>query len=400
MVYYRIGDLEKTANDFTQVIRSSKLNPIHTDIYINRGIVFLKTGQPEKARDDFNKALSIDPNLDNAKRLIEYTRVPGAAYIAYDAALGFMGEYVRDAECLTYDNGHYFGPRQEIDMDKAIEHFTEAINLAPDFTLAHNGRGVCYLRKEQFHEAEEDFNEALKAASNDEHKVLLYSNLAVVYHKQDEFDKALDYADKALKINSRSSLALSVRKNIEQTRKVQMAAAYLNQGDYTNAMALYRQVLKDVPDHNDALQNFKLALDRRIAENRNRYPAPFNGSWKYVVMPAQNIPKRRETYDVSEEYYVEVTKTTVRGVPYPSLEKRYRTVKKTIIIPARTTPELSVVWKFNGSTYQKTEVTLTTTKTGTGTFYYDGDRIELDDGTVLRFTNGVINDGTHSFTRQ
>jgi hypothetical protein len=31
-------------------------------------------------------------------------------------------------------------------------------------------------------------------------------------------------------------------------------------------------------------------------------------------------------------------------------------------------------------------------ETKTGTFYYDGDRIELDDGTILRFSGGVITD--------
>jgi hypothetical protein len=101
--------------------------------------------------------------------------------------------------------------------------------------------------------------------------------------------------------------------------------------------------------------------------------------------------------------------------------RKYRERPDTRIAPAFTIPPLSVIWEFSGSSYRKREVKinapvltklfegislqssekLTRIVTVIGTFYYDGDRIELDDGTVLRFSDGVITDSEgRKYTKQ
>ncbi len=46
--------------------------------------------------------------------------------------------------------------------DEAIEDYTKAIHLDPDFALAYNNRGVVYHNLEKYDEAIEDYTEAIR----------------------------------------------------------------------------------------------------------------------------------------------------------------------------------------------------------------------------------------------
>jgi tetratricopeptide (TPR) repeat protein len=455
IVYDKIGSHKSAASDYKEAIADYSsyisLKPGDTAGYSGRAYAFLLSGQPEKARDDFNEVLKIEPDNLAAKRALQNTYVPTAAYRAY---------------MLGTDDASFTDR-----LDRAITYLTEAISLAPDYAAAYNNRGVCYMRKEMYDEAEADFKEALRVASADNNKISSYGNLATIYRKREEYDQALDFAGKALAIHPEDAYAKKEREQIElvyakielaqkanereriKAQQYEEAAGYLNQGDYAKAIALYRQIL----DYKDARQSLKLAMDRRIAENQDRYPAPFNGSWKNVS--ARKIPERTEKYTEYEKAWAPVTKyrtetrtefgydgkvrgTRTESVPYRTYEQYTQEVTKTITIPALTIPMLTV-WEFNGSTYRKTQKPAETkdvppeqlaeylqqqadfrqalqtlqgrqvlqtlpemsayvsTETTTGSFYYDGGRIELDDGTYLLFSGGVISDSAkHKFTKQ
>ncbi|MDR1073510.1 MAG: tetratricopeptide repeat protein [Treponema sp.] len=187
LAYFTKGDYENAITDYGECIRLNPGNKYSGERYAayrRRAQAFLFSGQPEKARDDYKKALKIFPwNFDVKIELEEHTYVPTAAYIAY-----MSGKHVVE--------GIYTGPK----LDRGIEYFTEAIRLAPNFASAYNARGVCYYWKGMYGEAGADYKEALRVAFTDVAKIYPYTNLAVIYREQNEFDRALDCANRALAI--------------------------------------------------------------------------------------------------------------------------------------------------------------------------------------------------------
>ncbi len=86
--------------------------------------------------------------------------------------------------------------------DQAIEKFTEAIKLKPDFTQAYNNRGVAYCDKGLYDLAIVDFTEAIKLDPNNGKA---FNNRGVAHYLKGEQDQAQEDFKKA------QSLGIQVR---------------------------------------------------------------------------------------------------------------------------------------------------------------------------------------------
>ena len=91
------------------------------------------------------------------------------------------------------------------DMDKAEKILKKVCDLNPDFAPAHKDLGVLYLQKRLFDYAEDEFNQALKIAPDDFEILFEYANYL---HSTTNFEKADEYYQKALAINSHDADAL------------------------------------------------------------------------------------------------------------------------------------------------------------------------------------------------
>ena len=70
-LYFLSGDLDKSLQDCDEVI---KRNPAHFGALSGYAQIYLKTGEYEKARDYFKRALEVNPNLEGVEfnlRLLE-----------------------------------------------------------------------------------------------------------------------------------------------------------------------------------------------------------------------------------------------------------------------------------------------------------------------------------------
>jgi Flp pilus assembly protein TadD len=363
-----------------ELTRAIKKNPDYRDAYFRRGLAHMKKGDSARAEKDFLEVLRIDPSYYHAKADLENARAPRAAYLLFgegNAAIN-AGKY-----------------------DLALEKFNQAIALYPGYAGAYNYRGYVYSGKKMYDEAEADYE---KAVELNPELAEAYYNLGILYRRRGEYDKAEQYLNRALAIYpahtyAKVYLAEIVAMNTEKARKD--------------------------------------AWDRRIAANPNPYPAPFNGQWKHVAPPRQ-VTGKTVTYTAYETNYEPVRKSRIvphrrrqDGSPeiesYTDYEPVTREVTIIRTIPAFMLPELITIWEFDGSTYRKTEMlfvddraVLTKATLGgvipltpseangtikreikTGTFYYDGEQIELEDGTILLFVNGAISDDARNrYTKQ
>ena len=101
--------------------------------------------------------------------------------------------------------------------EAAVATFTEVIRRKPDFAEGWNKRATVYFFIKKFKESLADCDEVLKR--NPVHFGAL-SGYGQIYAQMDEFDKALEYFERAIAVNPNMD---GVAQNIEALRKLQAA---------------------------------------------------------------------------------------------------------------------------------------------------------------------------------
>ena len=208
-------------------------------IYNNRGTAYDDKGDYDRAIQDFNEAVRLDPN----------------------------------AESAYYGRGYAY--KKKGDYDRAIQDFNEAIHLNPNFERAYYDRGNAYIDKGDFDRAIQEFNEAIRLNSKDANA---YNNRGVAYHRKGDYDHAiLDY-NQAIRLNSNFTSAYSSRGD-----------AYFAMSNLTAAVGDYECTISAAPSssaavhavlmlhlimkrqrHDDAQQLARVAA----AANLSKWPGP------------------------------------------------------------------------------------------------------------------------------
>jgi tetratricopeptide (TPR) repeat protein len=101
-------------------------------------------------------------------------------------------------------------------VDEAIQEFSAAIELDPNYAPAYGNRGVAYAKQKKYNKAREDLTKATTLDPND--RIALY-NLAVVHTLQKDLDLALDALDKALSKGFDNYDALRKDRDLTELRK-------------------------------------------------------------------------------------------------------------------------------------------------------------------------------------
>lgn len=111
--------------------------------YLQRGISYAVTGNPNAALNDFNEALRLKPDLAEALYsrglILSGMNDYQGALNDYNAALRYKPSY-KDA--LNNRGGLYIRAGQ---FDAALSDFNKVLALDPGFTRAWYNRGVCYI---------------------------------------------------------------------------------------------------------------------------------------------------------------------------------------------------------------------------------------------------------------
>ena len=71
-LYYLVGQYDKSLADCGEVV---KRNPSHFGALSGYGQIYLRLDQPEKALDYFERALAVNPNMEQVEAVIEQLRV-------------------------------------------------------------------------------------------------------------------------------------------------------------------------------------------------------------------------------------------------------------------------------------------------------------------------------------
>ena len=225
VAYAGLNQHERAIEDYNKAIA---LNPNYAEAYYNRGTAYAGLNQHERAIEDFNKAIELNPNYAEAY----YNR--GVAYAGL--------------------NQH----------ERAIEDFNRAIALNPNYAKAYNNRGVAYAELNQHEREIEDYNKAIALNPDDAEA---YYNRGLTYAGLNQYERAIEDYNKAIALNPDFAEAYNNRGNayyglnqheraIEDYNKAialnpNYAKAYNNRG---NAYAGLNQHERAIEDYNKAIE--------------------------------------------------------------------------------------------------------------------------------------------------
>jgi Tfp pilus assembly protein PilF len=190
--YFRLGWLyQQLGQDFIiakrEYDRAIILDPNYALAYNNRGTIYSKIGDTDKALADYNQAIALDPKLVRAynNRGIIYSKIGDTdeALADYNQAIALDPKHA-----LAYNNrGWLF--YQLGDTDKALADYNQAIALNPKFARAYNNRGV--LVEEQLGDTDKalaDYNQAIALDPKD---AAAYYNRGLIYQQRGERNGAI-----------------------------------------------------------------------------------------------------------------------------------------------------------------------------------------------------------------
>jgi tetratricopeptide (TPR) repeat protein len=165
IAYSDMGQYDRAIEDFNKVIA---MNPDYPLVYNNRGIAFSRRGLYDNAIEDFSRAIALKPDF----------------YDAYNN------------RGIAFDKAGLF--------EKAIEDFQKALVLNPGFERTYINRGVAYQHAGMLDRAIQDFNTALSINPRSENA---YNNRGICFYKKGDFDRAIEDYTRAIAINPYSQEA-------------------------------------------------------------------------------------------------------------------------------------------------------------------------------------------------
>jgi tetratricopeptide (TPR) repeat protein len=102
-------------------------------------------------------------------------------------------------------------------IDDAINHYKQAIRIAPDYSLPFNNLGNAYVKSGQYQQAIEDYNEAIRLNPD---YAEAYNNRGTSYDNLGQYQRAIEDFNKAINLKQDYAKAYNNR-----------GIAYLSQGD-------------------------------------------------------------------------------------------------------------------------------------------------------------------------
>jgi tetratricopeptide (TPR) repeat protein len=165
--------------------------------YFNRGLAFFRTGEFDRAIEDFDKAIALrsfssESYFNKAGALLQLGDL-GNALANYDRAIALNPAYYE----AYFIRGQVHDRMGRLEM--AIEDFRKASLLRPSDSAAYVHLGIAYGKAGRLYEAVRSFDEATAANPGDP---FVYYNRGHAYSLMGQYDRALEDLGTAIGMNA------------------------------------------------------------------------------------------------------------------------------------------------------------------------------------------------------
>jgi tetratricopeptide (TPR) repeat protein len=195
--FLRAKDNDHAINAFDEAIR---FNPKFPFAFNDRGVAWSRKNDLDRAINDYGAAIRLDPKYvlpyRNRGALFSKKKEYDRAIKDFDAAIGL--------EPLSANNycARAIAWKGKKDYERSLKDYDQALELDAEFLLALNNKawllGSCSDKR--LRDGKKALELATKACELTEWKAaFFYDVLAVAYAETGEFDKAIEWTEKALK---------------------------------------------------------------------------------------------------------------------------------------------------------------------------------------------------------
>jgi tetratricopeptide (TPR) repeat protein len=195
--------------------------------HLTKGMDYAVQGKFREAKEEFIKALEVDPFYETAKESLQVIEDVNDKKIESKAAIHlFKGA----AHVTNYQ------------LDEAITHSYEAIRINPKYAMAYCFRGFAYYNKEQYDKAIRAYTRAIRL---DSRLATAYFGRGRTYSRgKCQYDRAISDYTKAIEINPRFAMAYCFR-----------GFAYARNYQYNKAISDFTKAIEINPRYGEAYAN-------------------------------------------------------------------------------------------------------------------------------------------------
>ena len=219
---------EKLLKEIGEYINKIEEDPKNDTYWNNRGTIYSKLEDYEKAINDYSRAIEL--NLKNDT----YWNNRGTTYYSLKEFEKAIKNYNKSIELNPNNNFTYFNRGMAFinlsDYEKAIKDFNKAIELEPNDASYYNNRGTIFTNLEKYEEAINDYNKAIELNPNDDSA---YFNRGTAFINLNDYEKAIKDFNKAIELEPNNASYYNNRGSL-----------YINQGNYNEAIKDFSKAIE------------------------------------------------------------------------------------------------------------------------------------------------------------
>jgi len=218
-----LGEAYLREGDFNSALRTlleaQRLMPRDAYIQNDMGLAYLAKKRPGLAIDHFKKAIRFKNEFADA------TNNLGIAYLESKNYLKAIQCFNSALKNLIYATPHI--PLANLgrvylalnEPGKAIDYYQKALELVPDFAIAHRGLGEAFALKKNYRDAIDAFKTAIHLAPR---FAEAHFELAKVYAKVQRHPEAVQHFHHAIRFSLSKGFRDAVQKELDRTQPFKM----------------------------------------------------------------------------------------------------------------------------------------------------------------------------------
>ena len=245
-----MGQPDKAIEDYYRALSAA---PAHEKAHIGIARIYLGRKQPDKALEELKKAEMANPQNRQIHLMMAgiYEKKGDSKLAEYEYLLGGKGKQNPPPEVITTNKAVGETAASLTDLDKAVEALKASLREAPDKSVVvYENLGNLYRSAGRDTEAITAYKEAVhrNSISSD-----VYMNLAILLEKHAKLDEAVVSYKQAIQIKPDNADA-----------HLRLANIYQSRGSHNQAVEQYVEFLKLKPESPD----IQLKLARILATNK------------------------------------------------------------------------------------------------------------------------------------